>query len=66
MGAITGVEQRAIDWGLYMQCRNGGWASFDKNNDRMDSKRSFADHNAMQIRRSSYHGAISEMLATLA
>ena len=27
--------QRAIDWILSMQCRNGGWASFDKNNDRM-------------------------------
>ena len=24
--------QRAIDWILSMQCRNGGWASFDKDN----------------------------------
>jgi len=27
--------QRAIDWVLSMQCKNGGWASFDKDNDRM-------------------------------
>jgi squalene cyclase len=27
--------QRAIDWILSMQCKNGGWASFDKDNDRM-------------------------------
>ena len=40
--------QRAIDWMLTMQCRNGGWASFDKNNDRMVFQYvPFADHNAM-------------------
>src|SRR5437588_5007265 len=40
--------QRAIDWILSMQCRNGGWASFDKNNDRMVFQYvPFADHNAM-------------------
>ena len=40
--------QRAIDWILSMQCRNGGWASFDKNNDRMVFQHvPFADHNAM-------------------
>lgn len=40
--------QRAIDWMLSMQCRNGGWASFDKNNDRMVFQYvPFADHNAM-------------------
>ncbi len=40
--------QRAIDWVLSMQCRNGGWASFDKNNDRMVFEHiPFADHNAM-------------------
>src|SRR5947209_8274022 len=27
--------QRAIDWVLSMQCKDGGWASFDKDNDRM-------------------------------
>ncbi len=40
--------QRAIDWILSMQCRNGGWASFDKNNTRMVFQYvPFADHNAM-------------------
>jgi len=40
--------QRAIDWVLTMQCRNGGWASFDKDNDRMVFQHiPFADHNAM-------------------
>jgi squalene-hopene/tetraprenyl-beta-curcumene cyclase len=40
--------QRAIDWVLSMQCRNGGWASFDKNNNRMVFQYvPFADHNAM-------------------
>src|SRR6516225_8198786 len=39
--------QRAIDWVLSMQCRNGGWASFDKDNDRMVFQYvPFADHNA--------------------
>src|SRR5438132_476298 len=27
--------QRAIDWIFSMQCKNGGWASSDKNNDSM-------------------------------
>ena len=40
--------QRALDWILSMQCRNGGWASFDKDNDRMVFQQiPFADHNAM-------------------
>jgi squalene-hopene/tetraprenyl-beta-curcumene cyclase len=40
--------KRAIDWVLSMQCRTGGWASFDKNNDRMVFQYiPFADHNAM-------------------
>ena len=40
--------QRAIDWILSMQCKNGGWASFDKDNDRMVFQHiPFADHNAM-------------------
>ena len=33
---------------LSMQCKNGGWASFDKDNDRMVFQHiPFADHNAM-------------------
>ena len=40
--------QRAIDWILSMQCKNGGWASFDKDNDKMVFQHiPFADHNAM-------------------
>src|SRR5947207_5290514 len=40
--------QRAIDWIFSMQCRNGGWASFDKNNTSMVFQYiPFADHNAM-------------------
>ncbi len=42
------VSRRAIDWILAMQCKNGGWASFDKDNTRMVfQKMPFADHNAM-------------------
>jgi len=40
--------QRAIDWIFSMQCKDGGWASFDKDNDRMVFQYvPFADHNAM-------------------
>ncbi|HUY82279.1 MAG TPA: squalene--hopene cyclase [Acidobacteriaceae bacterium] len=42
------VSQRAIDWVFAMQCRNGGWASFDKDNTKMIFQYiPFADHNAM-------------------
>lgn len=42
------VCQRAVDWIFAMQCRNGGWASFDKDNTRMVFQNiPFADHNAM-------------------
>ncbi|HEV2113278.1 MAG TPA: squalene--hopene cyclase [Terriglobales bacterium] len=41
-------SERAIDWIFSMQCKNGGWASFDKDNDRMVFQYvPFADHNAM-------------------
>jgi squalene-hopene/tetraprenyl-beta-curcumene cyclase len=40
--------ERAIDWIMSMQCKNGGWASFDKDNTRMVFQYiPFADHNAM-------------------
>jgi squalene-hopene/tetraprenyl-beta-curcumene cyclase len=40
--------QRAIDWVKAMQCCNGGWASFDKDNTKMVFQHvPFADHNAM-------------------
>ncbi len=42
------VSRRAIEWIFAMQCRNGGWASFDKDNDKMIFEHiPFADHNAM-------------------
>ena len=45
---MTSSVRRAIDWVLSMQCKNGGWASFDKDNDRMVFQHiPFADHNAM-------------------
>ncbi len=58
--------QRAIDWILSMQCRNGGWASFDKDNDRMVFELiPFADHNAMLDPPTvDITGRILEMLAT--
>jgi squalene-hopene/tetraprenyl-beta-curcumene cyclase len=42
------VAQRAIDWEFAMQCKNGGWGSFDKDNTKMIFQYiPFADHNAM-------------------
>ncbi len=42
------VSRRALDWIFAMQCRNGGWASFDKDNTKMIFQYiPFADHNAM-------------------
>ena len=53
--------QRAIDWIFSMQCKNGGWASFDKDNDKMVFQHiPFADHNAMlDPRDRRHHGAHS-------
>jgi squalene-hopene/tetraprenyl-beta-curcumene cyclase len=58
--------QRAIDWILSMQCKGGGWASFDKDNDRMVFQYiPFADHNAMLDPPTvDITGRILEMLAT--
>ncbi len=42
------VEQRAIRWVLAMQCKEGGWAAFDKDNTKSIFQYvPFADHNAM-------------------
>ncbi|HEU5340261.1 squalene--hopene cyclase [Edaphobacter sp.] len=42
------VCQRAMNWIWAMQCKNGGWASFDKDNTKMIFQYiPFADHNAM-------------------
>jgi squalene-hopene/tetraprenyl-beta-curcumene cyclase len=58
--------QRAIDWIFSMQCKNGGWASFDKNNNRMVFQHiPFADHNAMLDPATvDITGRILEMLAS--
>ena len=58
--------QRAIDWILSMQCKNGGWASFDKDNDKMVFQHiPFADHNAMLDPPTvDITGRILEMMAT--
>ncbi len=40
--------KRAMDWLMSMQCKKGGWASFDKDNEKMVFQAiPFADHNAM-------------------
>jgi squalene-hopene/tetraprenyl-beta-curcumene cyclase len=59
------VSQRAIDWLMAMQCRNGGWGSFDKDNTKMVFQHiPFADHNAMLDPPSvDITGRILEMLA---
>ena len=42
------VCQRGLKWALSMQCRNGGWGAFDKDNTKdILTKLPFADHNAM-------------------
>ena len=60
------VAQRALDWVLAMQCRNGGWGSFDKDNTKMIFQYiPFADHNAMLDPPTvDITGRILEMLAT--
>ncbi|MCA9247880.1 MAG: squalene--hopene cyclase, partial [Planctomycetales bacterium] len=45
---IGAAAQRAIDWMLAMQNKDGGWGAFDKDNDReFLCHVPFADHNAM-------------------
>jgi squalene-hopene/tetraprenyl-beta-curcumene cyclase len=42
------VERRALTWEFAMQCRNGGWGSFDKDCAKtIFESIPFADHNAM-------------------
>jgi len=50
-----------------MQCKNGGWASFDKDNTKMIPAFPFADHNALlDPPDGRYHGRILEMLPVTA
>jgi squalene-hopene/tetraprenyl-beta-curcumene cyclase len=60
------VVQRAIQWEFAMQCRSGGWGSFDKDNTKMIFQYiPFADHNAMLDPPTvDITGRILEMLAT--
>lgn len=45
---LARAVERGFHWMLGMQCSNGGWASFDKDNDReLYTQVPFADHNAM-------------------
>lgn len=46
--ALQGAYDRGLAWILSMQNRDGGWSSFDKNNDCQPLNHfPFADHNAM-------------------
>jgi len=48
MGPILGAIHRGARWTLGMQSRNGGWAAFDRDNNReLLTRLPFADHNAM-------------------
>ncbi|HUB30479.1 MAG TPA: squalene--hopene cyclase [Terracidiphilus sp.] len=60
------VSERAINWEFAMQCRNGGWGSFDKDNTKMIFQYiPFADHNAMLDPPTvDITGRMLEMLAT--
>jgi squalene-hopene/tetraprenyl-beta-curcumene cyclase len=60
------TTQRSIEWVFAMQCRNGGWASFDKDNDKKIFEAiPFADHNAMiDPPTADITGRILEMLGT--
>jgi squalene-hopene/tetraprenyl-beta-curcumene cyclase len=57
--------ERALRWVLSMQCREGGWASFDRDNTRMVFQYvPFADHNAMlDPPTADITGRVLEMLA---
>jgi squalene-hopene/tetraprenyl-beta-curcumene cyclase len=59
------AAQRAIHWEFAMQCRNGGWGSFDKDCAKMIFENiPFADHNAMlDPPTADITGRILEMLA---
>jgi squalene-hopene/tetraprenyl-beta-curcumene cyclase len=65
-GAQTLAAQRAIDWEFAMQCREGGWGSFDKDCTKMIFENiPFADHNAMlDPPTADITGRMLEMLAT--
>ncbi len=44
----SAAVRRGVRWVLGMQCSNGGWAAFDRDNDKwLFTQVPFADHNAM-------------------
>ncbi len=48
MRPMLSAIERAVRWISAMQCRGGGWAAFDADNDReLFTRVPFADHNAM-------------------
>ncbi|AMV22717.1 prenyltransferase/squalene oxidase repeat-containing protein [Planctomyces sp. SH-PL14] len=48
MRPMIAAMTRAVKWIEGMQCRDGGWAAFDRDNDReLLTRVPFADHNAM-------------------
>ena len=48
MRPMLNAIERAVRWISAMQCRDGGWAAFDADNDReLFTRVPFADHNAM-------------------
>lgn len=59
------VTQRAVEWVFAMQCKSGGWASFDKDNTKkIFESIPFADHNAMiDPPTADITGRVLEMLA---
>ena len=59
------AAERAIQWVFAMQCKDGGWASFDRDNTKMIFQYiPFADHNAMlDPPTADITGRILEMLA---
>ncbi len=60
------AAERAIQWVFSMQCKEGGWASFDRDNTKMIFQYiPFADHNAMlDPPTADITGRILEMLAS--
>ncbi len=63
--AVRAAERRALKWEFAMQCREGGWGSFDKDCTKMIFENiPFADHNAMlDPPTADITGRILEMLA---
>ena len=63
---VDEAAKRGIDWVFAMQCKDGGWASFDRDNTKMIFQYiPFADHNAMlDPPTADITGRILEMLAS--